>query len=84
MKGRIGRLERETAEHFTTAACPRCGEVFRYAGDLALDLVAAEWARAAAGTKPAPATVARVLSHEHPELVAEVLDDIPALRRDAR
>ncbi len=80
MKGRIGRLERETAEHFTTVSCPECGEAFRYAGDLALDVLAGQWALEVAGTKPAPATVARVLEHEHPELVAAVLRDIPAFR----
>jgi hypothetical protein len=85
MKGRLARAERAAGEHFTTAVCPECGEAFRYAGDLALDLVVAQWARVAEGEEAAEhevdPTVERVLDHPHEELVDEVLSDIPALRR---
>ena len=78
--GRLGRLEREAAEHFTTVSCPECGETFRHAGDLALELVAAQWARATGTDYEEPPTVAQVLDHGHPELGVEVLKDIPAFR----
>ena len=82
LKDRLGRMERAAGEHFTTAACPECGEAFRYAGDLALDLVVLQWARATQWTEhEVDPTVARVLDHPHEELVDEVLSDIPALRR---
>jgi hypothetical protein len=83
MKGRLNRAERAAGEHFTTAVCPECGEAFRYAGDLALDLVVAQWARVAQWTEhdEVDPTVERVLDHPHEELVDEVLSDIPALRR---
>ena len=80
---RLDRLERAVGEHFSTATCPECGEEFRHAGDLALELVAAEWAREAGVGHEPPPTVARVVDHPHKALVAEVLRDIPALR-DAR
>ncbi len=82
--GRLGRLERAAGEHFATVACPECGETFRYAGDLALDLVAAQWARVAEGEEAARheehPTVARVLDHPHEGLVDEALRDLPAFR----
>ena len=82
---RLNRAEKAAGEHFTTVSCPECGEAFRYAGDLALDLVVAQWARVAEGEEAAGhaehPTVERVLDHPHEELVDEVLSDIPALRR---
>ena len=44
--GRLGRLEREAGEPSTTFYCPKCEETFRHTGDLVLDVVAAQWARA--------------------------------------
>ena len=82
MKGRLDRADRAAGEHFTTAVCPECGEAFRYAGDLALDLVVLQWARATQWTEhEVDPIVERVLDHPHEELVDEVLSDIPALRR---
>jgi len=82
MRSRMGRLERAAGGHVVAVACPECGEAFRYAGDLALDLVVAQWVRATQwakhGTDP---TVARVLDHPHEALRREVLRDIPAFRR---
>ncbi len=82
LKDRLDRAERAAGEHFITAVCPECGEAFRYAGDLALDLVVAQWARAT-GTEhdDVDPTVARVLDHPHEELVDEALRDLPAFRR---
>ena len=81
---RLGRLERAAGEHFTTVVCPECGEAFRYAGDLALDLVVAQWAGEAEGEEAAGheehPTVARVLDHPHEGLVDEALRDLPAFR----
>ena len=42
LKDRLARAERAAGEHFATAVCPECGEAFRYAGDLALDIVVAQ------------------------------------------
>jgi len=81
LRDRLDRAEREAGEHFTTAVCPECGETFRYAGDLALDIVVAQWVRATATEYEADPMVARVLDHPHEELVDEVLRDIPAFRR---
>jgi hypothetical protein len=79
---RLGRLERAAGEHFTTAVCPGCGEAFRYAGDLALDLVVAQWVRATQWTEhEVDPTVERVLDHPHEELLHEALSDLPAFRR---
>ncbi len=85
MKGRLNRAEKAAGEHFTTAVCPECGKLFRYAGDLALDLVVAQWARVvegeeAAGHEEHP-TVQRVLDHPHEELLHEALSDLPAFGR---
>ncbi len=86
MKGRLTRAERAAGEHFTTAVCPECGKAFRYAGDLALDLVVAQWAGEAEGEEAAghevDPTVERVLDHPHEDLLHTVLRDIPALRDD--
>ena len=83
MKGRLGRLERAAGEHFTTAVCPECGEAFRYAGDLALDLVVLQWARATQWTEhdEVDPIVERVLDHPHEELLHEALSDLPAFGR---
>ncbi len=78
---RLGRLERAAGEHFTTAVCPECGEAFRYAGDLALDLVVAQWVRATGTEYEVDPTVARVLDHPHEGLADEALRDLPAFRR---
>jgi hypothetical protein len=79
---RLGRLERAAGEHFTAVACPGCGEAFRYAGDLALDLVVLQWVRAT-GTEhdEVDPTVERVLDHPHEELLHKALSDLPAFRR---
>ena len=79
--GRLGRLEREAGEHSTTVSCPKCGETFRHAGDLALDVVAAQWARATGTDYEEAPTVSRVLDHPHELLVDEVLRDLPAFGR---
>ncbi len=82
MKGRLDRAERAAGEHFTTAVCPECGEAFRYAGDLALDLVVAQWVRATQWTEhEVDPTVERVLDHPHEELLHKALSDLPAFRR---
>ena len=81
LRGRLDRAERAAGEHFTTAVCPECGEAFRYAGDLALDLVVAQWVRATGTGYEVNPTVARVLDHPHEELVEETLRDLPALGR---
>ena len=82
LKDRLDRAERAAGEHFTTAVCPGCGEAFRYAGDLALDLVVAQWVRATQWTEhEVDPTVARVLDHPHDELVDEALRDLPAFGR---
>ena len=71
LRGRLDRAERAAGEHFTTAVCPECGEAFRYAGDLALDLVVAQWVRATQWTEhdEVDPTVERVLDHEHEDLL---------------
>ena len=88
MKGRLTRAEKAAGEHVTTVSCPEYGETYRYAGDLALDVVVAEWARVAEGEEAAQhvehPTVTLVLDYPHEELVDEVLSDIPALVRRAR
>jgi hypothetical protein len=82
LKDKLARMERAAGEHFTTAVCSECGEAFRYAGDLALDLVVAQWARATQWTEyEVDPTVAHVLDHPHEALVAEALRDLPAFRR---
>ena len=82
LKDRLDRAERAAGEHFTTAVCPECGEAFRYAGDLALDLVVAQWARATQWTgHEVDPTVERVLDHPHEELLHEALSDLPAFGR---
>ncbi len=82
LKDRLDRAEREAGEHFATAVCPECGEAFRYAGDLALDIVVAQWVRATQWTEyEVDPTVARVLDHPHEGLVHEALSDLPAFRR---
>ncbi len=81
LKDRLDRMERAAGEHFATAACPECGEAFRYAGDLAVDLVVAQWVRATGTGYEVNPTVARVLDHPHEELVDEVLSDLPAFGR---
>ena len=81
LKDKLARLEGAAGEHFTTAACPVCGEAFRYAGDLALDLVVAQWARATGTEHEVAPTVARALDHPHEGLVEEALRDLPAFRR---
>ncbi|MDP8951917.1 MAG: hypothetical protein M3N18_06730 [Actinomycetota bacterium] len=81
LKDRLARMERAAGGHFTTAACPECGEAFRYAGDLALDLVVAQWVRATGTDYEVDPTVARVLDHPHEGLVHEALSDLPAFRR---
>ncbi len=81
MKGKIERLEREAGGHFAAVSCPECGELFRYAGDLALDLVAAQWARATGAGYEEDAVITRVLDHRHEELLHEALSDLPAFRR---
>jgi len=83
--GRLGRLERAAGGHVVTVACPECGEAFRYAGDLALDLVAAQWVRAAVGEEAVGyeehPTVTRVLDHPHEGLTGAILADLPAFGR---
>ena len=82
LKDRLDRAERAAGEHFTTAVCPGCGEAFRYAGDLALDLlVVLQWVRATGTEHEVDPTVERVLDHPHEALVDEVLSDIPAFGR---
>ena len=85
MKARLNRAERAAGEHVSTVSCPECGETFRYGGDLALELVAASWARVAEGEEAARyeehPTVARVLDHPHEALVGEALRDLPAFGR---
>ncbi len=81
IRDRLDRAEREAGEHFATAACPECGEAFRYAGDLALDIVVAQWVRATGTEYEVDPTVARVLDHPHEPLVEEALRDLPAFRR---
>ncbi len=81
--GRLRQLERAAAEHVATFACPECGEAFRYAGDPALDLVAAERARAACAAHEEDPVVSRVMDHPHEALRTGILRDIPAFR-DAR
>ncbi len=80
---RLKRTEKAAGEHFTTVSCPSCGEAFRYAGDLALDVVVAEWARVAEGEEAAQHVehpiVTSVMDHEHVDLLHEVLRDIPGL-----
>ncbi len=85
MKGRLGRLEQAAGEHFTTASCRECGAAVRYAGDLALDVVVAQWARVAEGEEAAQhvehPTVTRVLDHPHQALADAILADLPAFGR---
>ena len=81
LKDRLARAERAAGEHFATAVCPECGEAFRYAGDLALDLVVLQWARATGTEYEVDPTVARVLDHPHEGLLHEALSDLPAFRR---
>ena len=84
MRGRLTRAERAASEHVSAVSCPECGETFRYGGDLALDILAAQWSRVAEGEEAARyqehPTVARVLDHPHEELVDEALRDLPAFR----
>ncbi len=84
MRGRLTRAERVASEHVSAVSCPECGETFRHAGDLALELVAAQWARVAEGEEATRheehPTVARVLDHPHEGLVDEALSDLPAFR----
>jgi hypothetical protein len=81
LRDRLDRAERAAGEHFTTAVCPGCGEAFRYAGDLALDLVVAQWVRATGTEHEVDPTVERLLDHPHEELLHEALSDLPAFRR---
>jgi hypothetical protein len=82
LKDRLDRAERAAGEQFTTAVCPECGEAFRYAGDLALDLVVLQWVRATQWTEhEVDPTVERVLDHPHEELLHEALSDLPAFGR---
>ena len=82
LKDKLARMERAAGEHVTTTACPECGEAFRYAGDLALDLVVLQWVRATQWTEyEVDPTVARVLDHPHEGLTDEALRDLPAFRR---
>jgi hypothetical protein len=81
MKGRLNRAEKAAGEHFTTAVCPECGETFRYAGDLALDLVVLQWVRATGTEHDVDSIVERVLDHPHEELLHEALSDLPAFGR---
>jgi hypothetical protein len=82
LRDRLDRARREAGEHFATAVCPECGETFRYAGDLALDIVVAQWVRVTQlrSEYEVDPTVARVLDHPHEELVGEALRDLPAFR----
>ncbi len=83
--GRLGRLERVAGEHVTTVSCPECGHEARYPGDLAVDVVVAQWLRAVEGEevarRAAHPTVNFVLDHPHPELTDAVLADLPAFGR---
>ena len=82
LKDRLDRAERAAGEQFTTAAWPECGEAFRYAGDLALDLVVLQWVRETQWTEhEVDPTVERVLDHPHEELLHEALSDLPAFGR---
>jgi hypothetical protein len=82
MKARLNRAERAAGEHISAVTCPECGQTFRRAGDLALELVATQWVRETGEEYEADPTVERVLAHEHVDLLHEVLRDIPGLRDD--
>ncbi len=81
LKDRLSRTERAAGEHLITAVCPEYGETFRYAGDLALDLVVAQWVRATGTEHEVDPIVARVLDHPHEGFAEEALRDLPAFGR---
>jgi hypothetical protein len=81
LKDRIRRLERNAQGQLTTVACPVCGEVVRSAEDLALELLAAAWAREVGKEVDESPAVASILEHPHDALRLEILRDLPGVAR---
>jgi hypothetical protein len=67
LKGRITKLEHDTAGYKTTLVCPECGAEFVVCGDASLQYLCWEWERASGNKtyRETPADVALLSEHEH-------------------
>jgi hypothetical protein len=67
LKGRITKLEHDTAGYKTTLVCPDCGAEFVVCGDASLQYLCWEWERASGNKtyRETPADVALLSEHEH-------------------
>jgi hypothetical protein len=67
LKGRITKLEHDTACYKNTLVCPECGAEFVVCGDASLQYLCWEWERASGNKtyRETPADVALLSEHEH-------------------
>jgi hypothetical protein len=67
LKGRITKLEHDTAGYKTTLVCPECGAEFVVHRDASLQYLCWEWERASGNktSRETPADVALLIEHEH-------------------
>jgi hypothetical protein len=74
VNGRLKRLERDALNQRTTIRCPECAKEFSAYGDLALELIVADWRRRNPEEchNETPPGVAAILEHEH-----DLSDQIP-------
>ena len=83
LRDRLRKLRKGAEGEMFDVACPECGQRFRGAGDVATDVMVAEWRDGAGHEREPDPLVDAILGHPHEALLAEVLREFPGLR-DAR
>jgi len=83
-RGRLRRLERETEVKMTILVCPECSKEFVAHGDVALEVLAEEWARGSGSEthRQTAEDILRIFDHEHnPTLFVDKASGAPFLGR---
>jgi hypothetical protein len=76
MRDRLRRVEERASGHLITVRCPECGEEIRAGDDLALEVLAASWARETGMKHEVPPVVDMILDHEHAAILRTLFPEV--------
>jgi hypothetical protein len=79
LKHRLEKLREKNSHLLMTLRCRECGEVFSGRGDIALELIVADWTQSTGeGHHETAPDVAAILDHEHDtDCLVEVKSGLP-------